>query len=297
MASKDWREQLKDIWPLFPAALYLLLFLVVVLVYLFYIGFTYGGAFPTLAPAQNVFTNPLFVESLINTLLFVVVGTPLELFVGLFLAIQIYQSYCCRSLIRSFFVIPLATPGLVVATLLYILFNPHVGFMHHLVQGNYWFFPQITTTAIDWRENQFFALGISLFGKVWRDMPLAMLILLSGLNSIDEELLDAAQTLGAGLRIRMMRIILPLLFPAMTTVLLLRSVEMWKAFLFPHVLAGNHYLLGTLIEMFAIGFQKENEAAVVALVLVVCIVVTLGVILLSLTLLKKLFIDPGVKNG
>ena len=77
-------------------------------------------------------------------------------------------------------------------------------------------------------------------------MPISMLILLAGLNAIDPELFDAAKTLGAGFRARLWHIILPLLIPSCATVILLRSIEMWKEFIFPFVLAGKYSLLGTL---------------------------------------------------
>jgi ABC-type spermidine/putrescine transport system permease subunit I len=49
---------------------------------------------------------------------------------------------------------------------------------------------------------------------------------------------------------------------------------MWKEFIFPFVLAGKYSLLGTLIESLYNDWGSSNEAAVVALALVLCIVIT-----------------------
>jgi ABC-type sugar transport system permease subunit len=293
--KRELKEQLSDIWPLFPAAIFLLFFLSIVLIYLVNISFSFEGTFPSFDPFTAVISSPKFKAALINTIIFVAIGTPLELIMGLILAFLVYKAYWGRSLIRSLFVVPFAFPGLVIATLLFILFDSQGGFVNHMLQGEYPPFPSILKEDINWRGSTFFAVGLSLMGKVWRDMPISMLIILSGLNSIEPELLDAGKTLGAGFRVRISKILLPLIFPAMTTVLLLRSVEMWKEFIFPYVLAGNNQLLGTLIESFYVSFagQRESEAAVVALFLVFLIVVTLLIILSVMNRLKKMVVDGG----
>jgi len=244
----------------------------------------------------DIFKRNDFREALVTTFLFVVIGTPLQLIVGLFAALLIYNSYWGKSLLRSIFVIPFAFPGLVIATLLFILFDSQGGFANHFLQGEYWLFPKVIDHDISWRGTKFFALTVSMIGKLWRDMPISMLIILSGLNSIEPELLDAAKTMGAGFRERLTRIILPLVFPAMTTVLLLRSVEMWKEFIFPYVLAGNYPLLATLIEELY-GFGSEpGEASVVALLLVLFTILSLVAILQITGWIKKHIVNPGVNS-
>ncbi len=285
-----------EIWPLFPAAIFLSFFFLLVLIELFTISLTKTNVFPTLEPAVEILKNGEFHNALLNTLAFVAIGTPLELFAGLFAALLVYNSYWGKSFVRTIFVIPFAFPGLVIATLLFILFDSQGGFANHLFQGQYWLFPKIIDHDVAWRGSKYLALSVSMLGKVWRDMPISMLIILSGLNSIEPELIDAAKTMGAGFRVRLQRIILPLIFPAMTTVLLLRSVEMWKEFIFPYILAGNYPLLGTLIEKLY-GFGSDpGEAAVVALVLVGLTILTLVVIVEITGRIKRVLVNSGVNS-
>ncbi|MBD3320887.1 MAG: ABC transporter permease subunit [Chitinivibrionales bacterium] len=282
--------KIQEIWPILPAALYLLGFLIIVLLYLLGLSFsnTARGVFPTLETYAEVFGMPEFREALLNTLVFVIIGTPLELFVGLFLALLLYKSFVLRNFIRSLVLIPLAIPALVTAIILFILFDFPGGHVNHLLLGKYDAVPQIIQAPVNWRGAKIFSLGISLLGKVWRDMPISMLIILSGLNSIDPELFDAARTMGAGLRQQLRRIILPLIIPSMSAVVLLRSIEMWKEFIFPFVLAGQHNLLGTLIESFYNNWGYADKAAVVALVLVGCIVCTSLLLILAAELNKRI---------
>jgi ABC-type Fe3+ transport system permease subunit len=120
-----------------------------------------------------------------------------------------------------------------------------------------------------------------------------MLILLAGLSAIDPELFDAAKTMGAGFRARLRYIILPMLIPSCATVLLLRSIEMWKEFIFPFVLAGKYSMFGTLIESLYNDWGATHEAAVVALVLVACIIVTAFVFLVVMEAFGKRLVRSG----
>lgn len=282
MANAD-REgfltRLKEIWPLIPAALYLLGFLLIVLVYLVGLSFSGGGVtepdrFPSLGPLKTVLNMPEFWEALRNTAVFVIIGTPLELVSGLFMALLLYRSFRTRNFFRSLFLIPLAIPALVTATLLFILFDFPGGHVNHLLMGKYPLFPQVLSAPVSWRSGSVFALGISMLGKVWRDLPISMLILTAGLNGVDPEFFDAAKTMGAGFFRRLRYVILPLIIPSVSAVVLLRSLEMWKEFIFPFVLAGRHNLLGTLIESLYNNWGRSSDAAVVALALVMSIVVS-----------------------
>jgi ABC-type sugar transport system permease subunit len=289
-------RQLARLWPLFPAAIYLLGFLVVVLVYLFGMSFSVvegagGHAAVSLAPAMHVLRSHDFRQALINTLLFVAVGTPVELVAGLWLSLMLYQSFQFRSLVRSVFVIPLAIPALVTATILFILFDYPGGHVNQLLLGRYGIVPALIHAPINWRGSMLFSLGISLAGKVWRDMPISMLILLAGLNAIDPELLDAARTMGAGLRKQLRHLILPLIIPSISAVVLLRSIEMWKEFIFPFVLAGRYNLLGTLIESLYNDWGYSHEAAVVALLLVGCIVASAFALMRLCEVLKRALVQ------
>ena len=281
---------IKRAWPLFPAALYLIGFLLIVLIYLAGLSLSnpaIGASFPSLQSFETLFADQRFRNALLNTTLFTIIGTPLELLSGLLLALMLYRSFFLRGVIRSIFLIPLAIPALVAAMLLFILFDFPGGHVNHLLLGGYAPFPAVISEPINWRGSQFFAMGVSLLGKVWRDMPISMLILLAGLNNIDPELFDAAKTMGASLRHRLFSIVMPLIIPSISAVLLLRSVEMWKEFIFPFVLAGRYHLLGTLIDFFYNDIGNSHFAAAVAIVMVVCIVITTAVLLKAMELFQK----------
>jgi ABC-type sugar transport system permease subunit len=304
MVTSGWTSRvlrrIQEMWPLIPASLYLLGFLIVVLVYL--VGLTLShsvrGAivFPTFEPLWTVMRMPEFADALSNTAVFALIGTPLELVAGIFMALLVYRSFRAREVVRSLLLVPLAVPALVTATLLFILFDFPGGHVNALLMGKYSFFPQVVGAPINWRSVKVFALGVSLLGKVWRDMPISMLIILAGLNAIDPELLDAAKTMGASFAKRLRLVIIPLILPAISSVVLLRSLEMWKEFIFPFVLAGRYNLLGTLIESLYNKWGKSNEAAAVALILVACIVVSTFLFMWCMELVRKYVLKVQVSR-
>ncbi len=288
-------KQIQKNWPLIPAAIYLLGFLLVVLTYLLGMSFSVvessgNEIFPSLEPVMAVLAAKEFRAALTNTMLFVLVGTPLELVVGLVLALLVYNSFKFKGLLRAILIIPLAIPALVTATLIFILFDYPGGHINHLLMGKYAIMPPIIDVPIDWRGAKFFSLGISLLGKAWRDMPISMLILLSGLNSIDPEIIDAAKNMGASIAQRLWKVVFPLIFPSISAVMLLRSIEMWKEFIFPFILAGQYDLLGTLIESLYNDWGQAHEAAVVALVLVVCIILSALLLFYLLEILRRFLV-------
>lgn len=267
-----------------PAVIYLGGFLVIILAKVSVSALSYQGAdgvvFPSLHGFFGLAENPEFREALTRTFWFTLVGTPVELVAGLMLAFLVAGDFKGRGVVRSVFVLPLAIPAIVTAIILYIVFDFPGGHVNDLLMGRHAVFPfQLISAPINWRGSGFFALMVAMFGKVWRDMPISMLIILAGLQAIDKEQIEAARTLGANAGQIFLRITLPLLVPAMSTVLVLRSIEMWKEFIFPFILAGSYPLVATLIERAYHEWRNPNEACAIALVLLVLIVASTGVIL------------------
>jgi len=260
-----------------PVCLYLCAFLILIFYYLTALSFTWispsgSEIVPSLKNYIALIGNAEFTAALQHTIIFVVIGTPLELLAGLVLALVVHKQFHLTGFVRSFFIIPLAVPAIVTAAILVVMFDYPGGHVNTILQGKHWFFPAVIDAPINWRFSAPFALGVSLLGKVWRDMPISMLIILAGLSSIPLDQYQAAETLGAGTRAKFRYITLPLLLPALSTVLVIRSIEMWKEFIFPYFLARRFHLLGTLIEYLYHDWDRKGEAAAVSVILVFCII-------------------------
>ncbi len=248
-----------------PCFLYLFAFLIIVLFYLLKFSFSEG------LPVLSVFSEAEFRKALLRTFWFMLIGTPLQLAVGMILALLVYESFKGVGLIRSLFLIPIAIPALVTAVIINLLFSYPFGHVNDLLLGKYILFPKILELPLNFSGSEFLSIGLAMLGKVWRDMPISMLIILAGLQTIEKEGYEAAQIMGANFYQRFKYITLPLLTPAISTVLILRSIENWKEFVFPFVLAPAYPLLGVLIDRLYHVQQNPYMAGACALWLVLFI--------------------------
>jgi len=286
------RKNIFGLLILTPALLYLLAFLIIILYQIIVLSITYvapdlSETYPTVKNFLDLANNEEFIGALKRTIVFTLVGTPLELIAGMIAAGLIFREFKGRGIVRSLFTIPVAIPGIVTAIILFILFDFPFGHINDLLLGRHSFFPKIISNPIPWRSTALFSLGVAMFGKIWRDMPISMLIILSGLQSISRDQYEAAETMGAGGLQQFKYITLPLLVPAMSSVLVLRSIEMWKEFIFPYILAGSYPLLGTLIERAYHEWNSATEAATIGLILLFCIIIFTTFLFYSLSWLRK----------
>ena len=234
-----------------------------------------------LANYLTIIQSPEFRESLVRTIAFVTVGIPLQLLAGLVCALIVNKEFSGRGIVRSLFLIPIAIPGLVTAIIVSkMLFQFPGGHINDLLMGNY-FLPPIISEPVNWYHSQFFSLGLALCAKIWRDMPISMLILLAGLQSVPKDHLEAAKTMGAGSIRTFFYIIVPHpnFIVAISAVLVLRSIEIWKAFLFPYVIAPTYQVLGVLIEYL---YHEESDPGQAS---------ALAVILMALIFIAKVLIE------
>jgi multiple sugar transport system permease protein len=81
-----------------------------------------------------------------------------------------------------------------------------------------------------WFGDRWSAMGVIIAAEVWKTTPFIALLLLAGLTTIDEGLYEAAKVDGANAWQRFWRITLPLLRPALFTVLTLGLIGCWQVF-------------------------------------------------------------------
>jgi ABC-type sugar transport system permease subunit len=258
---------------LLPAFIYTAFFTIIIIFSLLQLSLSDvdGGTFATLANYREIIHSSDFWNALWRTVVFVLLGTPLQLAAGLVLAILINRNFVGRGIVRSIFLLPIAIPTIVTAVIVaFMLFSYPFGHINDLLLGKLGI-PQMVSEPINWYTSPLTALGLSLFAKVWRDMPISMLILLAGLQSISRDQYEAAQTMGTNAIQEFLYITVPLLVPAISTVLVLRSIEMWKEFIFPFIIAPTYPILGVLIDYLYHEQRSPAKAAALSIILLALI--------------------------
>lgn len=171
------------------------------------------GPFVGLENYQIIFASPVFWRSAQVTLTFAIGFVVLSTVIGLAMAILLNQRFIGRGLARALLIIPWATPWLVIGILWKWFADGSVGGLNAVllalgIIGDYQPFLSDPNTA----------LPITVLAAVWRQASFAGILLLAGLQTLPEELHEAAQLDGANWWQRFSNITLPWLRPVLITV-------------------------------------------------------------------------------
>jgi sorbitol/mannitol transport system permease protein len=167
-------------------------------------------------------TDPAFGAALTNTLL--LVGGVLLITVGggLFLALLLDQPFFGQGIVRLLVVAPFfVMPTVSALVWKNMLMHPVNGLFAWLARG-------IGMEPVDWLA-QLPLLSIILI-VAWQWLPFATLILLTALQSLDEEQQEAAEMDGASALSRLIYIVLPHLARAITVVILIETIFLLSVF-------------------------------------------------------------------
>ena len=133
--------------------------------------------------------------------------------VGVLLALALNTAIKTRNFLRTLFFAPIALSPLAVAYVWQFLFD-YAGPINRLLAGL-----GLDTWQRAWLGDPTWALWTIFVVLVWQFSGLAMVMYLAGLQSIPDELYEAAAVDGSGLMYQFRRLTLPLLAPAMTVAL------------------------------------------------------------------------------
>jgi multiple sugar transport system permease protein len=153
----------------------------------------------------EVFSDPIYQQTLVNTIVFVAFGVNLKLFFALLLSGFFMRPGWWVKALLMIFVLPWAVPELPGFISIHWMLNGEWGLLNNTL---YHFF------GIDgpsWLNSRWLALGSAVCSHIWRWLPFWTVILLAGRMSIPTEIYDAAKVDGAtGLR-RFAHVSFPLL--------------------------------------------------------------------------------------
>jgi ABC-type sugar transport system permease subunit len=172
----------------------------------------------------DLLTDPVALDSLVTTMSFVVVTASAEVILGLGMALILNASFRGRGLLRAIVLIPWAMPTVVSSQMWRFIFNDRYGLF------NYFLFGDKTHLYIAPLAEPELALMAIMVADIWKTSSFASLIILAGLQTIPEELYEAAAIDGARPWQRFRHITLPLLKPALLLALLFRTIDALKVF-------------------------------------------------------------------
>ncbi len=170
--------------------------------------------------------DPVFLNSIWNTLRFTVASVTLELLLGLIIALVVNSSFRGRGLMRTAMLVPWAIPTVVSAVLWQTMMRgDQTGILNKLLMD----------LGLASKPEQWFAttgpwMSSIIAVDVWKTAPFMALLLLAGLQVIPGDLYEAASVDGASKARQFISITLPLLRPTIAVALIFRTLDALRAF-------------------------------------------------------------------
>jgi len=174
-------------WGLILIAPYVLVFLVFVLYPVLY------GLWLARDPASYVklWDDPVFLRSVANTSVFLLVGINLKMLIALFLSGFFVHTRTWIKWLSLLFIIPWAVPSIPTILSLRFMLNPEWGLINSLI------FRFTGEDGPNWLNDPALALSLSILVHIWKSLPFWTLILVAGRMAIPAEMYEAAAVDGA----------------------------------------------------------------------------------------------------
>ena len=173
---------------------------------------------------QDLVGDPVALQSLLTSMIFVAVTTPVEVLLGLGMALLLNESFRGRGWLRAIVLVPWAIPTVVSSQMWRFIFNDRYGLFNFVLFGDatdrYW--APLAEPGL--------ALASIMVADIWKTTSFAALIILAGLQVIPGELYEAASIDGASAWQKFRHITLPLVKPALLLALLFRTIDALKVF-------------------------------------------------------------------
>lgn len=211
-----------------------------------------------------------------HTVLITAIALPIELILGLAMAMLFVDRMPGRQLFVSFLVLPTMIAPVVAGATWRLLFDNRYGPINQIlgwVTGE----PQ----AILWTIKPEYVYPAILIAEVWQWTPFMFLILLAGLSNVDQSLVEAAEIDGASRWRTFWKIVLPAIWPVMAIALLIRGLDLFR--IFDVIWALTQGGPGTMTETISIytyvqGFRQFETSYTAAIAFLVIVLLTVVVV-------------------
>ena len=267
--SYQFRTQLQGMLFILPAILFFLIFKYGPMVWAILLSFTnydivrepqYIG----MSNYVSIFQDPIFLQALHNTLVYIVGSTIAIVVLGLGLALLINAGIRGSRFFMSTMFLTTIMPILAVCLVWRFLFHPH-GLVNQ-------FLSPLGFGRIDWLTNSSLALPAIIIVTAWRFAPYFMVVFLAGLLAVPKELYEAADIDGATRVSRFFHVTLPMISPIVFFVVVVSALLCARIFLMPFIITGGGpggatRVLSMLIYETGFSYLKMGRAAAISVVL------------------------------
>lgn len=192
---------------------------------------------------SRLFTDSMFIQSLTNTVRFVLLIVPTTLVLALLFAVLIYSlNRVLQAFYRAAFYLPSVASGVVLVTVWLWIYNPTYGLLNYLTS-------LVGLPRIAWLGDPRYALPALAVVVVSWILGRPIILFIAGLNGISRDVYEAAMIDGASPWQQFVRISLPLLRPTSVFVLITQTIGVFQTFVVVQLLTkgGPAYTTHTIV--------------------------------------------------
>ncbi|WP_238885380.1 carbohydrate ABC transporter permease [Mycobacterium sp. IDR2000157661] len=229
-------------------------------------------AFVGLSNYTTILTDRYWWTAFAVTLTITVISVAIELVLGMALALVMHRTIFGKGVVRTAVLIPYGIVTVAASYSWYYAWTPGTGYLANLL-------PEGSAPLTE----QIPSLGIIILAEVWKTTPFMSLLLLAGLALVPQDLLNAAAVDGAGAWKRLVKVIIPLIKPAILVALLFRTLDAFRIFDNIYVLTGganNTYSVSIL------GYDNLFKAFNVGMGSAISVLVFLSVAVIAFIFIK-----------
>jgi multiple sugar transport system permease protein len=220
--------------------------------------------------------DPRFINSLIVQAKLSFWGVLTQVLIGMLLALLLHTRSRFVEFARTFFLIPMVLPPIVVGVIWKLIYTPDISPLYYAAGLLNVTMPSLTS-SVD------FALTAIIIADTWEWLPFTFLMVLAALQTIPEEYSEAALMDGAGRIQIFFHVTLPFIVPILTVSAMFRLIDSVKAFPLIFLLTGggpgsvtevtNYYAYLLAFDFNEIGYSS----AVTIVMLMLVVLMSLGI--------------------
>ena len=235
------------------------------------------GTFVGLENYRTLFHDAQFWQSVSNTLIFTAMSVPVNIILGIIIALLLNTKIMGRGIYRTIFFIPTLVPVVATATVWQWILNSNYGLLNGIL-GIFGINPIPWLSSVEWSKISLVMIAAWGIGQ-------AIVVNLSGLQDISAEYYEAAEIDGANVFQRIRKITLPLLSPVIFYNVVMGMINSLQIFTLPYTMTKgqgtpNHSLTFYVMYLYnnAFGYMKMGYASAMAWILfVIILALTIGV--------------------
>ncbi|MBP9987275.1 MAG: sugar ABC transporter permease [Bacteroidales bacterium] len=183
------------------------------------------GGFAGFSNFKEALTLPAFKQVMLNTLWWVISVVGLSTVIGFILAMVLNQKFRGRKIARAIIVFPWATSLVVQASVWNYIIKYEYGNLNNILLNL-----GIIREAVNWRSSYQIEFIWECWVGIFVTIPFVTFCVLSGLQSIDETLYEAAEIDGATFGQKLFKITIPLVKPSLTVSTVLNIIYVFNSF-------------------------------------------------------------------